>query len=1501
MPTDDISVKFKFDGKQGIKDAQATGTAINKALSVTPDDRSIRAMQTKIRNFLSEANDAYDKVTAKTEEWAKANGNIKSKTKRTAFAQSTAEAEQYSIAMRNANAEAAKLNDKVARQAEKSAQATNAVKEQESAQRRNAEQTAKASKSAESLKNEFKSASEEGKKTADAVGAIDAKEAKASEKARKLAEQLANAKSVASEFSNDGYSFDPVGKSPAELISELDRLKQAYDTLHKTGAFEEQPEEFNAMYAMIQRINGELSHTNSEIKAIDKARRDLNVEQKDTPKLDLSADLDVSKMKIGEVLRYLAAYKAEVRDINQAWKDSGYTDTSKDADLERARNRIIELEARLKELQGDFNNTGTSGASAGQKIQQAFALVAQSVNLVKSAIDKVLDLMKKWVSAVKNVATKAWSIFKSLGKNIQSIFNRIFKSISKDSDKAFSGKNLKRALQMLTKYVFGFRSFFFLYRKLRSGVAEGLKNLVQFEGGANETNLAITELRTSLLYLKNAWAAAFAPIINAVYPILVKLMDILAAVGNAIARFMAALTGQATVLQAVRVSAGDYAESLKEAGGSAGSAAKKQKDLNDRLADFDDLNVLGVDKDKTTSGGGGGGDDDLLPTPEDMFERIATPMSDLVKLMQEAWATGDGFRLGEYFAKSLSNGLDKAHDWLTGEGRAKILKIANLIGTTFDGVLSVEDLGSKIGTVLADVFDDAMDFINTVITPERMYKVGIQIAGALNSAIPRIVPKLGETIGNLFKSGISTWFGWVKTSDFRSWGDSFAQGLNNFIDEMNKDLTVTIAKGNLAHGGKTLTGVNGWEMLGINIQKTAQGLITALGTAIANADWRALGEGLGELFAEIDWDELLGGLLTAWDNLKQGLSEFWEGLKEDNPELQDLEDLFRPIADALQSVVDRLPEIEQAISELFGEIDIETIAHWIEQIPDWIIAITNALKDLLPLLENMGTFIADHPEGIIDAWKTSKVLGGAGSVASGVSSGIMTALAWRTLFGGAEAGAGAAGAGGGLFGAFGGMRKVHKIPLLERLQSVFGGSIFSGSGQFGTGFASTGGAVAAWTVALTALATAANKAYDAGESIGYMVENAEEFDNLDIGPLEAVGGAFHVMADDFVEGATAIGDTFADQGFLAGMGTIGNGFLDTVGLGDLTGASDRLEQWGETARYTASDTAEEFYLAENSVITYSDSFVNEYARVVEKAKLRELLDEGQRSIAEYYSNIGRALNATQIIDEGQQAMAEYYASIGRGANESLGEIQTYVEEASNKTASVLSSVPDRFNEMKNSASTKGAEMKDSMVSNFNMIRDESAVGAKAVEENFLLASTNIKTSFIDAWGEIKGSISEGGDLFVALSDGLGGTVKSLLNAMITGINLSITKPLQDISQSFNILRVLDVNGTKPFAGIPYLKVPTIPHLAQGAVIPPNREFMAVLGDQKSGTNIEAPLDTIKQAVADVMGSGNAEVVALLSQLIQVVQDKNLTIGDKEIGRANARYEARQKIIKGTML
>lgn len=58
----------------------------------------------------------------------------------------------------------------------------------------------------------------------------------------------------------------------------------------------------------------------------------------------------------------------------------------------------------------------------------------------------------------------------------------------------------------------------------------------------------------------------------------------------------------------------------------------------------------------------------------------------------------------------------------------------------------------------------------------------------------------------------------------------------------------------------------------------------------------------------------------------------------------------------------------------------------------------------------------------------------------------------------------------------------------------------------------------------------------------------------------------------------------------------------------------------------------------------------------------------------------------------------------------------------------------------------------------------------------------------------------------------------------------------------------------------------IPYLASGAVIPPNREFLAVLGDQKAGTNVEAPLSTIQEAVRNEMKN--------MKVTVEVVPDKS---------------------------
>lgn len=66
--------------------------------------------------------------------------------------------------------------------------------------------------------------------------------------------------------------------------------------------------------------------------------------------------------------------------------------------------------------------------------------------------------------------------------------------------------------------------------------------------------------------------------------------------------------------------------------------------------------------------------------------------------------------------------------------------------------------------------------------------------------------------------------------------------------------------------------------------------------------------------------------------------------------------------------------------------------------------------------------------------------------------------------------------------------------------------------------------------------------------------------------------------------------------------------------------------------------------------------------------------------------------------------------------------------------------------------------------------------------------------------------------------------------------------------------------------IPGINRAIVPALARGAVIPPNKEFLAVLGDQKSGTNIETPLATMVDAFKQAMAESGANATTVIIQL-----------------------------------
>ncbi|MCR5835962.1 MAG: hypothetical protein K6G88_05625 [Lachnospiraceae bacterium] len=156
-------------------------------------------------------------------------------------------------------------------------------------------------------------------------------------------------------------------------------------------------------------------------------------------------------------------------------------------------------------------------------------------------------------------------------------------------------------------------------------------------------------------------------------------------------------------------------------------------------------------------------------------------------------------------------------------------------------------------------------------------------------------------------------------------------------------------------------------------------------------------------------------------------------------------------------------------------------------------------------------------------------------------------------------------------------------------------------------------------------------------------------------------------------------------------------------------------------------------------------------------------------------------------------------------------------------------------------------------------------GIKGVFGN---VATWFEQKFTDAWTRVKNVFSAGGKIFDGIKDGIANTFKGIVNKLVDGINVIVEKPFSKINDMLNTIRGVEVLNVKPFSGLwgeNPLPVPRIPHLAKGAVIPPKAPFLAMLGDQQHGTNIETPLDTMIQAFKTALaeeGVGGAGEVAV---------------------------------------
>ena len=442
--------------------------------------------------------------------------------------------------------------------------------------------------------------------------------------------------------------------------------------------------------------------------------------------------------ELANTIRYA---KGELVDLEQSGKAFSFG-----ANTENAKRDMQKLSVESEKLQNMNSRLKTSYSSIEEKVD-SYRKKLLGVNASTDKTDKSTRSLNK---SLKNTGKQARNAQYGIGRMLASslMFSMVFRAIS----------------------------------AVTTGVKEGLTNLAQY---SRETNASISMLLSSLSRLKNAFATAFAPVLNVVAPIISKFIDMISVAATYISMFFSALTGKDTFIKAIPVQK-DYAASLKDTADSADDAADATNDAKkavDRyLSGIDEINKYSDGK-GSSSGGGSSLPKPELPggvNPSDMFETvpIENGMKDLVNNVKkvfeqiftpfrEAWeregkatinAAQSALKNIGSLAKSVGKSLVEI--WTNGTGTEmlstmleiaqNVLQIIGNIAKQLEIAWNKNKVGTAIVQEIANAVQIVLDFVNKIADATAEWAGNLDfypLMEAIKNLLESINPVIQE-IGN---------------------------------------------------------------------------------------------------------------------------------------------------------------------------------------------------------------------------------------------------------------------------------------------------------------------------------------------------------------------------------------------------------------------------------------------------------------------------------------------------------------------------------------------------------------------------------------------------------------------------------------------------------------------------------------------------------------------------------------------------------------------------------
>lgn len=583
--------------------------------------------------------------------------------------------------------------------------------------------------------------------------------------------------------------------------------------------------------------------------------------------------------------------------------------------MDNASKKVNTFSARINRLKKELSDLAFSGYTEYDPEYDDVAKELAELTQAKKEYDKAMrdSVSPKGIKEVNKEIKQTDKLLNSTKRNISNFGKKISDTMKKTTrgiakvrkailgtkKQGNKGMSFGRMLGSSIAFSFIFQGISMIQRAIK----EGSDNLVQY---SSEYNNSISSMVSSLLYLKNAWAAAFAPIVNVVAPYIRAFIDMLASGLNAVGRFMSALTGKSFAVQAKKVWK-DYGAGIKESKKSLKDAGKAAKELQSYTLGIDELNVIDPNNGSGGSGSGGGsGAGGSTVSPSDMFETVETEgaIASFGKRLREAFLSEDWVGLGKILADGVNSGLKHLYAVLSWDNvGGKITAFANAFTISFNSLvdnINWDLMGRTIGTGINSLTNTVKLFVEGI----DWKNLGKSFANGLMGLVKEVDwGNLGNAIGSWFMVAFDVFYGFVSNLDYSAIGTAIGNGINGFFERFD---------------GKTIaTGINNF----------LYGIFDLITESASTIDWSNIGKEISDFIFKIDYAGILKKFCVAFMELFKGVDEAVVVISKELGDVvesvfskgwESIKKVFEPVSDFFSK---KFSDAKKSIEDAFGNID----------------------------------------------------------------------------------------------------------------------------------------------------------------------------------------------------------------------------------------------------------------------------------------------------------------------------------------------------------------------------------------------------------------------------------------------------------------------------------------------------------------------------------------------------------------------------------------------------